>query len=611
MSESEPVSTGRTVIKLLWRIWTEVCPAKLRSAYKRLWLLVFTRQWLQIGYGWIFGYCIELFRLQSSYLLAIGLFVPALTIVLIEYLLDWRMRFAFDRVMAYFYTAAETTIDQRFFEKSGGQHADQNGQFTQGALSRGGKELISVNEFLASGGFESVLSAGVNLGGLWLFAPKFGAVVSLTFIISLVWTRSVNAYVYTAQKRLGELDRQTKRRREDTWDAIRRVKTSGRTQDVLNELQVKTDDLHEQYRLSWTPYQHWTLGRDVINWLGFTLLMSWNIHDLYSGLTNLATFVVVAGTTYASLFSVRMLTRTERKLFLSAPHIERMFSMLDLPPDIVDWPSATPLPATPFTVRFESVSLRRESGQTTLRNISFSIGPGERVALIGPSGAGKSTVAQLLERAMNPTSGLILVNNQDLRQIRLDSWYEQVAFVTQPPQVMDGSLRDNLLFGLAPAARAAWTDVRLWKIVREFRVDFGDRLTHGLDTKVGRHGVQLSGGQAQRLLILAAAIKHPRFMVIDEATSSLDAASQRDVQQALDELLLRTKASALVIAHRLSTIRACTKFIVLRLPSPGGELQVETIASSLLELYHTSPTYRTLHDLEHTPALHTTPEAEA
>ena len=142
------------------------------------------------------------------------------------------------------------------------------------------------------------------------------------------------------------------------------------------------------------------------------------------------------------------------------------------------------------------------------------------------------------------------------------------------------------------------TDEEVWGLMRLLEIDFGQRLDKGLDTKVGKHGLKLSGGQAQRLMIGAAVIGKPWFMVIDEATSSLDSTTERKVQRGLSKIL-SGNTSALIVAHRLSTVRhLCTKFVVLR-PAEQvkeGESQVEAIASSFEELYLCSPTFRSLAD---------------
>ncbi|HSD12433.1 MAG TPA: ATP-binding cassette domain-containing protein, partial [Patescibacteria group bacterium] len=185
-----------------------------------------------------------------------------------------------------------------------------------------------------------------------------------------------------------------------------------------------------------------------------------------------------------------------------------------------------------------------------------------------------------------------------LRAVALASWTRLVGYIPQQAQVLDGTLRYNLLYGLPEKERGAVTDEELWDVMRKLQIDFGERLTEGLDTVVGRRGIKLSGGQAQRLMIGAAVLKRPRFMIIDEATSSLDSTTEKAVQEGLAKVLPK-ETSALIITHRLSTVRSlCTKFIVLRTAEAvaDGTPQVEAVAGSFEELYAVSPTFRRLAD---------------
>jgi ABC-type multidrug transport system fused ATPase/permease subunit len=245
----------------------------------------------------------------------------------------------------------------------------------------------------------------------------------------------------------------------------------------------------------------------------------------------------------------------------------------------------------------EWVMPQRRRPLPILNNVSLTIEPGEKAALIGPSGAGKTTIMRLLMRYMDPTSGAILIGGHDLRDVRLSSWLNMIAYVPQQAQVFDGTVRDNLLYRFTDEP-ARVPDEELWEIMRKLKIDFGDRLTDGLDTRVGRHGIELSGGEQQRLMIGAAAMRKPVFMVVDEATASLDATTEKAVQKGLEEVL-GEEMGALIITHRLSTVRRlCTKFFVLR-DSEGvapGESQLEACASSFEALYEVSPTFRTLAD---------------
>lgn len=234
------------------------------------------------------------------------------------------------------------------------------------------------------------------------------------------------------------------------------------------------------------------------------------------------------------------------------------------------------------------------NGQAILRDVSFSIAPGERVALIGDSGAGKSTLGKLLKCARDPDAGVIVLDGVPLTAYNRQSVLRYVGSIEQRPELFRGTVRENILLATHREDLAKITDIDIWQLLDtispQLRKVFGEE---GLDSKVGKQGLTLSGGQAQRLCIARALIKHPHFLIVDEATSSLDPVSQRQVQEGI-EMALGSKMSALVIAHRLSTLRRCTKFIVLRALAncQSGESQIEAISNSMETLYEISSTFR-------------------
>ena len=274
----------------------------------------------------------------------------------------------------------------------------------------------------------------------------------------------------------------------------------------------------------------------------------------------------------------------------------------------LDKPKKLPSPENPIAldknspclVEFQNVGYqfpsRTELGDASLpalHRITFSIKPGKKVALIGQSGAGKTTLMQLLLRFMDPTSGKILVDGFDLRDIKTEFWMRLVGYIPQEPQVFSGTFRNNLLYGLSDEEAAKVSDSELWEMVRILQLDLGARLTNGLDTELGHYGIDLSGGQKQRLMIGAAAFKKPVFMVIDEATSSLDATTEKLVQAGL-EVVLGPKVGALIVTHRLSTVRKlCDEFVMIDMVNGyGGE--VIAIASSFEELADKTERFRKL-----------------
>jgi ATP-binding cassette subfamily B protein len=198
-----------------------------------------------------------------------------------------------------------------------------------------------------------------------------------------------------------------------------------------------------------------------------------------------------------------------------------------------------------------------ESEVFALQEVTFEIRPGERVALVGPSGAGKTTITYLLPRLFDPTEGRITLDGYDLRDVRQDSLRAHIGMVTQETFLFHATVRENLLYARPDATEA---EIRAATEAAHIHA-FLESLPEGYDTVVGERAFRLSGGERQRLAIARALLKNPRLLVLDEATSNLDATSEFLIQQALDNLL--RGRTALIIAHRLSTILNADTILVL------------------------------------------------
>jgi subfamily B ATP-binding cassette protein MsbA len=281
---------------------------------------------------------------------------------------------------------------------------------------------------------------------------------------------------------------------------------------------------------------------------------------------------------------IKSLTDVHIKVQQGLAAADRVFEILDTPSRVTDAPGARALSAT-GSLAFERVCFRYDTGGQVLHDISFSVSPGEVLAIVGPSGAGKSTVLDLLPRFYDPTSGAITLGGVDLRKVTLASLRERMGIVTQEVILFNDTVRNNIAYGLQDVPASTVERAAHLANAHEFILE----LPRGYDTPVGQHGVLLSGGQRQRLAIARALLKDPEILIFDEATSSLDTESERQVQEAIDRLLI--SRTVFVVAHRLSTIRHADRIIVLE----AGRMVEE---GSHAELYQAGGLYRRLYDLQ-------------
>jgi subfamily B ATP-binding cassette protein MsbA len=255
---------------------------------------------------------------------------------------------------------------------------------------------------------------------------------------------------------------------------------------------------------------------------------------------------------------VRQLSRTMNTIQQSTASVERVFEILDTPPAIADRPGAPALPGFTSALRFEGVSFRYPGApELTLRDITLDIERGEVVAFVGMSGAGKSTLIDLVPRFHDVTAGRITLDGHDVREVTQDSLRAQIAVVTQETFLFSDSIHYNIAYGRPGATADDVTRAARQAHAEEFIL----ACPEGYATLVGERGVRLSGGQRQRLAIARAFLKDPPILILDEATSDLDAESEFMVQQALSDLM--HGRTVLVIAHRLATVRNADRIVVV------------------------------------------------
>jgi len=269
---------------------------------------------------------------------------------------------------------------------------------------------------------------------------------------------------------------------------------------------------------------------------------------------------------------LKRLTKVNEKIQIGITAANSVFSVIDAKPERDE--GLLPLHTTSGHMVFNNVSFRYEDDeQAILKNISFEIRPGKRVALVGPSGSGKSTITNLMLRFYQPQEGTITLDGHDITELRLKDMRDQIALVSQETTLFDDTIRRNIMYGMLDDEN----DERLIGAIEGAHVDeFLNELPEGLETLVGESGLRLSGGQRQRIAIARAIYKNAPILILDEATSALDNKSERFVQEAL-EALMKDRTS-LVIAHRLTTIESADEILVL----DGGEIVEQGSHSKLM-----------------------------
>ena len=257
------------------------------------------------------------------------------------------------------------------------------------------------------------------------------------------------------------------------------------------------------------------------------------------------------------LWPIQELARVYAEMQQAVASGERIFSLLDAEPEIVNRPAARAPQTIRGDIRFENVDFHYEKGKSVLNSFNLHVRQGETIALVGPTGAGKSTIVNLVCRFYEPTGGRILINGVDYRDLTLHAIQSRIGMVLQTPHLFSGTIFDNLRYGRLDAPRD--------EVIAAARMagahGFISQLPDGYDTEVGEGGVLLSVGQKQLISLARAILVQPDIFIMDEATSSVDTLTEALIQRAMEQLM--ADSTSFIIAHRLSTIRRADRILVI------------------------------------------------
>ncbi len=439
-------------------------------------------------------------------------------------------------------------------------HRFFNDQRTGALVSRAVNDVEAVEDFVAHGIPETILALIIPASmAAVLFAIHPGLAL-LTLLPLLPTAYLVYRYVSrvrglwrAVRERLADLVAQV----QDNLSGIAVIKAFVQERDRARQVEARSrafrDTMIAANMVSLVPAgvieAAGGLGIVLVIWGGGTMAMEGAI-----SVADLFVFIVYLGHIYQPFLQLATLHDVLQK---AAASTQRIFELLAVQSDVADAPDAAAPARVAWDIRFQGVTFGYDPGAPVLHGIDFCVEEGEVVALVGPTGAGKTTVAYLVPRFYDPQRGAVLVGGRDVRRLPLDHLRRHVALVLQEVFLFHGTVRENLLIG-----RPGATEEEMRGAARAANAEpFILELPGGYDAVIGERGARLSGGQKQRLSIARALLKDAPILILDEATSSVDAETEHLIQEAISRLARHR--TTLVIAHRLSTVRHASKIVVL------------------------------------------------
>jgi ABC-type multidrug transport system fused ATPase/permease subunit len=423
------------------------------------------------------------------------------------------------------------------------------------------EDVNSVERVLIDGieqGVVAVLQVAIVLSVMFYFNAKLALLALIPFPLlvagALVYTLTAHRR-YRLQRRAASAMNALL---HDNLSGVRQIKSFAREREEHARFNRVSDQLRHATLVVMRVWAIYSPSMSMFEAIGAVIVLGFGSYAVLTGAMQLGDLVAFLMLTAFLYDPISRLHQLNQLMQAGRAAGERVFEILDQPTE-PGWSESQAPVRVAGDIRYENVNFSYAEGLPALRNISLHARPGETVALVGATGAGKSTLASLLPRfyELPENDGKIFVDGKEIREYGIRALRESIGLVTQESFLFNGSIRENLRMGKPTA-----TDAELWRAVDAANArEFIERLPEKLESVVGERGVKLSVGEKQRLSIARALLKDPPILILDEATASVDTATERLIQEALEHLM--ANRTSMVIAHRLSTIVRADQILVL------------------------------------------------
>lgn len=389
------------------------------------------------------------------------------------------------------------------------------------------------------------------------YDPWFGGITLMTLAVYIAYTVLITNWRLQHRRAMNEADATANSRAVDSllnYETVKYFNNEHYEADRLKLDLKRAEDasVQSEISLAWL-----NAGQSFIIAVGVTAMMALAAQGVANQTMTLGDLVLVNAYLIQLFIPLNFLGTVYREIRNALTDMEKLFGLLHKSPEITDAADAQPLVASRGEVRFEQVGFAYDARRPILHDVSFTIPAGHKLAVVGSSGAGKSTLSRLLFRFYDVTHGKIEIDGQDIRQVTQASLRKQIGIVPQDTVLFNDSLYHNIAYGRPEASRE-----EVLEAARAASLDrFIEGLPDGYETVVGERGLKLSGGEKQRVAIARTILKNPLILVFDEATSSLDSATEQSIQNELARI--SRDRTTLVIAHRLSTVVDADEILVL------------------------------------------------